>query len=99
MLVSRLWPLGITQIACGDSHSCALAHDGRVFCWGRGKYGQLGSGSFENGTLPQHVKLSLAGQQVTGMGATPLLCGGLLSMCQIPIQAGRLFRAQQAGLG
>lgn len=69
MLVARLWPLGITQIACGDAHNCALAHDGRVFCWGRGKYGQVGHGSFDNATLPQHVRLAFPAQQVRrGMG-------------------------------
>ena len=64
MLVTRLWPLGVTQISCGDRHSCALAHDGRVFCWGRGKYGQLGVGGYDNATLPQHVKVAVPGQQV-----------------------------------
>lgn len=64
MLITRLWPLGVTQIACGDSHSCALAHDGRIFCWGRGKYGQIGQGSFDNATLPHHVRVAFPGQQV-----------------------------------
>ena len=63
-LIPRLWPLGITQIACGGSHSCALALDGRTFCWGRGKYGQLGNGSFDNATLPQHVKMIFLCKQV-----------------------------------
>ena len=55
--IELLWPLGIIQIACGDNHSAALTADGRVFTWGRGKYGQLGLGSFETSSMPQHVKL------------------------------------------
>ncbi|KAK9794902.1 hypothetical protein WJX73_001812 [Symbiochloris irregularis] len=67
-LVTRLWPLGITQISCGDSHSCVLAYDGRVFCFGRNKYGQLGLGTYDNATLPQHVRMAFLCKQVA--------CGG-----------------------
>ena len=31
-----------TAIAAGPSHTCALAGDGRIFCWGRGDRQQLG---------------------------------------------------------
>ena len=34
--ISRLWPLGVVQVACGENHSAALTADGRVFTWGRG---------------------------------------------------------------
>ena len=55
--IGCLWPLGIVQIACGDNHSVVLTVDGRVFSWGRGKYGQLGLGNFENSLLPTEVEL------------------------------------------
>ena len=35
----------ITDTAAGDSHSCALAQMGSVWCWGRNEDGQLGNGS------------------------------------------------------
>lgn len=35
---------GYVQLALGTSHSCALRHDGQVFCWGRNNHGQLGVG-------------------------------------------------------
>lgn len=33
------------QVAAGLQHTCALATDGRVFCWGNNSDGQLGDGS------------------------------------------------------
>jgi alpha-tubulin suppressor-like RCC1 family protein len=36
---------GVTAIAVGGSHSCALMTTGTVKCWGRGSDGQLGHGS------------------------------------------------------
>jgi alpha-tubulin suppressor-like RCC1 family protein len=40
-----LGPAGAAAVAAGGEHSCALARDGRIFCWGRGDRGQLGSDS------------------------------------------------------
>lgn len=33
--VSRLWPLGVVQVAAGDAHSAALLVDGRLLTWVR----------------------------------------------------------------
>ena len=40
-------PLGskATQLASGCQHTCALTDDGKVMCWGRNQYGQLGVGA------------------------------------------------------
>lgn len=38
----------VTQIAVGDSHTCALLSDGRVRCWGLGLSGRLGYGSADD---------------------------------------------------
>jgi len=35
-----------TAIAMGVDHSCILASDGRVFCYGRNTYGQIGSANY-----------------------------------------------------
>jgi alpha-tubulin suppressor-like RCC1 family protein len=36
---------GVTAIAAGDYHACAITDDGGAFCWGNNEYGQLGDGS------------------------------------------------------
>ena len=33
--IGRLWPLGVVQIACGESHSAALTVGGALYTWGR----------------------------------------------------------------
>jgi alpha-tubulin suppressor-like RCC1 family protein len=40
-------PVGVsfTSIAAGLYHSCALASDGRAYCWGNDGHGQLGNGT------------------------------------------------------
>jgi len=35
----------VVAIAVGDTHACALADDGRIFCWGTNDQGQLGDGT------------------------------------------------------
>jgi alpha-tubulin suppressor-like RCC1 family protein len=37
---------GVTQIAVGRRHSCALRNDGTAACWGYSGFGQLGDGSY-----------------------------------------------------
>jgi alpha-tubulin suppressor-like RCC1 family protein len=34
---------GVHQVVLGGKHSCALRDDGRVLCWGRNYFGQLGN--------------------------------------------------------
>lgn len=56
----RLWSVGVVFVCAGESHSAALAADGRLFTWGRGKYGALGLGTFESSPSPQLVAPLLA---------------------------------------
>ena len=58
---------GVTAIAAGGFHSCALA-GGQVSCWGDGAEGQLGAGTFADSASP----VAVAGLT----GATALTAGG-----------------------
>jgi alpha-tubulin suppressor-like RCC1 family protein len=45
-----------TAVATGSGFSCALLASGEVQCWGSGAaYGQLGSGSYTNSSVPVYV--------------------------------------------
>ena len=46
----------MTQISCGQDHTCALRTDGSVACWGANEYGQLGDGKINDPqSAPQTV--------------------------------------------
>lgn len=40
---------GWIDVSAGTSHTCAVASDGTVWCWGSDSYGQLGNGSTATG--------------------------------------------------
>jgi alpha-tubulin suppressor-like RCC1 family protein len=49
---------GVTVIAAGNSHNCALTSVGEIKCWGDNFDGQLGDGTIINRPTPVDVKLS-----------------------------------------
>jgi WD40 repeat protein len=73
---------GVTAIAAGDDHNCAVTAEGGVKCWGYNKYGQLGDGSTESSAVPVDVA-GVTGGAVSvsaGWGHTCLLTvrGGVM---------------------
>jgi alpha-tubulin suppressor-like RCC1 family protein len=50
--------MALQGVSTGWNHACALDAAGRAFCWGNGKYGQLGQGNSQSGTFntPQAVQ-------------------------------------------
>jgi alpha-tubulin suppressor-like RCC1 family protein len=47
---------GVTAIATGDSHTCAVTASGRAQCWGANHDGQLGDGTLVDKPAPVDVK-------------------------------------------
>lgn len=45
-------PSAFKAVTAGAEHSCGLANDGRVFCWGSNGAGELGASSSETCTSP-----------------------------------------------
>eukprot|EP00808_Paulinella_micropora_P007726 g71791.t1 len=45
----------IVQVASGKAHCLALTEDGRIFAWGNGEYGRLGTGSSSSSKTPTLV--------------------------------------------
>ena len=53
--INSLQAAALVQVAAGENHSCALGMDGKVYTWGKGRYGQLGNGRFGYSLSPVHV--------------------------------------------
>ena len=58
---------GVTSVALGGDHSCALLQDGSATCWGDNEKGQLGDGSPAKKHAPAKVK-GLAGVVELALG-------------------------------
>lgn len=48
-------PSGMTAVAVGGSHTCAITKTQRLECWGNNSHGQLGNGTTTNSTTPVDV--------------------------------------------
>jgi alpha-tubulin suppressor-like RCC1 family protein len=72
------WNFRATQVATGDSHTCALTTSRGVKCWGKGDSGQLGNGATP-GTQSTPVDVVATGQSQGGTplsGVTQITAGG-----------------------
>jgi alpha-tubulin suppressor-like RCC1 family protein len=48
---------GVKSVKAGCSHGLALKENGRVWAWGLGNYGRLGSGNSDSQVVPVRVKI------------------------------------------
>ncbi|HEX7050680.1 MAG TPA: hypothetical protein VF188_10795 [Longimicrobiales bacterium] len=48
-------PLLFSAVSAGGDHTCGIGTDGGAFCWGRGAYGELGTGGTEDSPVPVRV--------------------------------------------
>ncbi|XP_059628089.1 ultraviolet-B receptor UVR8-like isoform X2 [Cornus florida] len=55
-------------VSCGARHSAVVTDDGKVFCWGWNKYGQLGLGDVIDRNIPSQVSMD-------GCSAKNVACG------------------------
>jgi len=61
---------GVTAIAVGASHTCALTTSGGVMCWGENSSGKLGDGTIEQRTTPVQVEGLTSGSIFIASGAS-----------------------------
>ncbi|XVF23958.1 hypothetical protein REPUB_Repub13aG0084600 [Reevesia pubescens] len=47
----------VKVVSCGARHSAVITEDGKVFCWGWNKYGQLGLGDVIDCNIPSQVTI------------------------------------------
>jgi alpha-tubulin suppressor-like RCC1 family protein len=75
--------VGVTAIAAGSFHTCAVLASGVVDCWGLNSNGQLGNGSTAESSTPVAVKGALpeASAITAGVGHTCLLTTGGSVQC------------------
>ena len=46
-----------TAVAAGSFFTCALSREGAAYCWGFGRYGELGNGDTTSSQVPRPVRL------------------------------------------
>jgi alpha-tubulin suppressor-like RCC1 family protein len=71
---------GITQLAAGENHTCALLTNQEVRCWGRNNDGQLGDGTANERHLPVPVKSPTGAGRLTGVAQ---ISAGLNQTCAV----------------
>jgi alpha-tubulin suppressor-like RCC1 family protein len=74
---------GVTSIAAGDFHTCAVSLERGVKCWGNNKFGQLGDGTLTSSSVPVQAGDigGYASAVAAGWGHTCVLFSGGTVQC------------------
>ena len=70
---------GVRAIAAGGFHTCALTDAGDVSCWGSNEYGQVGTETSTNSSLPVAV---------AGLSRVTAIAAGDLHTCALTVEGG-----------
>lgn len=55
----------IAEVSCGCQHTISRTSNGKIYTWGAGKLGQLGTGSNLNVSVPVHIQIQvLSGKKI-----------------------------------
>ncbi|KAI3438258.1 hypothetical protein D9Q98_000694 [Chlorella vulgaris] len=68
-LVTALQGKHVTRVACGAEHSMCATAEGEVYCWGWGRYGNIGDGESQDRHLPTKAK------GLSGIKVAQVACG------------------------
>jgi alpha-tubulin suppressor-like RCC1 family protein len=72
----------VLSISAGANHSCAIDASSRLWCWGRGAYGQLAIGGITDMTTPRPVTVQPGVQNLTDYVAfDKIATGGATHAC------------------
>ena len=55
-MIETLRGVEIVKVAAGGAHSAAIAADGSLYTWGKGRYGRLGHGDSDDQMKPKLVE-------------------------------------------
>ena len=69
-----------SQVSAGTNHTCAISHDGEVYCWGDNTYAQLGVPASDAATNPGHVAKPL---DITGRTSWVAVVAGARHTCAV----------------
>jgi alpha-tubulin suppressor-like RCC1 family protein len=84
-------PFELQAMASGWNHTLALSKDGSVYSWGKNEEGQLGTGDYDQCSVPQKIPLP------NGLRAVHVACGRDSSY--IVAEDGSAFSCGQSGRG
>jgi len=74
--------LPVTAIAAGENHTCALAENGQVLCWGYNADGQLGNNTDQIANAPVFV---------SGLPAVKSISAGGTHTCAVTVDGGKVY--------